>query len=218
MQIILLGPPGAGKGTQSDNLVKLLAIPHISTGDMFRAAIKSATPLGIEANNYMHQGLLVPDNLTVAIVKDRLQQVDCKDGFLLDGFPRTIAQAEALDQILEELNLPITAVLNIAVPKDKLISRLTGRWMCSGCGSIYHLLYNAPAIEGVCDTCDSPLYQRNDDKAETVNSRLDVYEEQTAPLIAYYQQKQLLQVIDGDQPMNQVLDDLAKALNKFDDN
>ncbi|MGI5891208.1 MAG: adenylate kinase [Bacillota bacterium] len=214
MKIVLLGPPGAGKGTQAEVLVKKLFLPHISTGDMFRAAISSGTPLGAEAKSYMDKGLLVPDEVTIGIIKDRISQADCKEGFLLDGFPRTVKQAEALDELLAQMNDKLTAVLNINVPLDKLITRLTGRRMCRKCGNIYHLLYNPPNVEDVCDVCGGELYQRSDDKEETVKNRLKVYEEQTAPLIAYYEQKNILHNIDGDQPINAVMLDLGKALGQ----
>lgn len=213
MKIVLLGPPGAGKGTQAEALVKKLFIPHISTGDMFRAAISSGTPLGIEAKRYMDQGHLVPDEITEGIIKDRIAQADCREGFLLDGFPRTLAQAEALDEMLKDQG-GLDAVLDINVELDRLIVRLTGRRMCKDCGAIYHLLYNAPQKENECDICGGSLYQRADDTEETVKNRLSVYEEQTAPLIAYYEQKGLLHVVNGDNPINTVLIDLGKALGQ----
>ena len=213
MKIVLLGPPGAGKGTQAEVLTKKLLVPHISTGDMFRAAIKNGTAMGIEAKSYMDRGQLVPDEVTVGIIKDRIAQPDCSGGFLLDGFPRTIAQAEALDQLLADKG-GLDAVLNISVPLEKLVERLTGRRMCRKCGAIYHMLYNAPAKEGVCDACGGELYQRDDDKLETVTNRLDVYEAQTAPLIGYYEQQGKLFTVNGDQPINAVLADLGKALGQ----
>ena len=213
MKIVLLGPPGAGKGTQAEVLTKKLLVPHISTGDMFRAAIKNGTAMGIEAKSYMDRGQLVPDEVTVGIIKDRIAQPDCSGGFLLDGFPRTIAQAEALDKLLEDKG-GLDAVLNISVPLEKLVERLTGRRMCRKCGAIYHMLYNAPAKEGVCDACGGELYQRDDDKLETVTNRLDVYEAQTAPLIGYYEQQGKLFTVNGDQPINAVLADLGKALGQ----
>lgn len=213
MKIVLLGPPGAGKGTQAEVLTKKLLVPHISTGDMFRAAIKNGTAMGIEAKSYMDRGQLVPDEVTVGIIKDRIAQPDCSGGFLLDGFPRTIAQAEALDKLLEDKG-GLDAVLNISVPLEKLVERLTGRRMCRKCGAIYHMLYNAPAKEGVCDACGGELYQRDDDKLETVTNRLDVYEAQTAPLIGFYEKQGKLFTVNGDQPINAVLADLGKALGQ----
>ncbi|MBR3392294.1 MAG: adenylate kinase [Firmicutes bacterium] len=213
MKIVLLGPPGAGKGTQAEVLTKKLLVPHISTGDMFRAAIKNGTAMGIEAKSYMDRGQLVPDEVTVGIIKDRIAQSDCSGGFLLDVFPRTIAQAEALDKLLEDKG-GLDAVLNISVPLEKLVERLTGRRMCRKCGAIYHMLYNAPAKEGVCDACGGELYQRDDDKLETVTNRLDVYEAQTAPLIGFYEKQGKLFTVNGDQPINAVLADLGKALGQ----
>ena len=214
MKIVLLGPPGAGKGTQAEILVKKLLVPHISTGDMFRAAISNGTELGKEAKSYMDKGQLVPDEVTVGIIRDRIAQSDCKEGFLLDGFPRTIAQAAALDDLMRDLSTSLDAVLNISVPLDRLIDRLTGRRMCRKCGTIYHLLYNAPEVENVCDACGGELYQRDDDKEETVKSRLSVYEKQTAPLIEYYEKQGILHTINGDQPINAVMVELGKALGQ----
>ena len=214
MKIVLLGPPGAGKGTQAEILVKKLLVPHISTGDMFRAAISNGTELGKEAKSYMDKGQLVPDEVTVGIIRDRIAQSDCKEGFLLDGFPRTIAQAAALDDLMRDMSTSLDAVLNISVPLDRLIDRLTGRRKCRKCGTIYHLLYNAPEVENVCDACGGELYQRDDDKEETVKSRLSVYEKQTAPLIEYYEKQGILHTINGDQPINAVMVELGKALGQ----
>jgi len=214
MKIVLLGPPGAGKGTQAEVLVKKLLLPHISTGDMFRAAIKSNTPLGIEAKSYMDKGALVPDAITIGIIAERIQQDDCREGFLLDGFPRTVAQAEALDVLVQKKDSAIDAVLNISVPDEQLIARLTGRRICKACGTIYHLLYNPPKSEGICDACGGDLYQRSDDQEDTVRNRLSVYEAQTAPLIAYYQAQGLLHTINGDKPIPEVMRDLGKALGQ----
>ncbi len=214
MNIILLGPPGAGKGTQSDVLTQRLFLPHISTGDMFRSAISAGTPLGMEAKEYMDKGLLVPDEITIGIIKDRISQPDCKGGFLLDGFPRNIEQAEALAALLTEMGSGIDAVINIQVPLENLITRLTGRRMCRNCGSIYHLLYNPPTTENVCDNCGSGLYQRSDDQLEAVTQRLQVYEERTAPLIDYYAEKGLLHNVDGDRPIKEVMIDMGKVLGQ----
>ena len=202
MKIILMGPPGAGKGTQAEKLVEVYQIPHISTGDMFRKAQKEGTELGLKAKSYMDQGQLVPDEVTVGIVKERLAEDDCKEGFLLDGFPRTVQQADALDGILKELGMALDRVVNIEVDKAFLVDRLTGRRVCRTCGATYHVTNKAPKVEGVCDKCGGELYQRNDDKIETVSNRLDVYAAQTAPLIEYYQSK----------GMEDVLADIRSAL------
>ncbi|MCR6543975.1 adenylate kinase [Dehalobacterium formicoaceticum] len=212
MQMILLGPPGAGKGTQAETLVKKLGIPHISTGDMFRKAIKEGTALGTKAKGYMDQGLLVPDEVTIGIVKERIAQDDCRNGFLLDGFPRTVFQAESLDTILKDMKIQLDGVINIEVPKEKLVSRLTGRRVCKGCGATYHVIFNPPAVEGKCDKCGEMLMQRADDSEETVLNRLNVYEQQTAPLIEFYRAQGVLKNIDGDQPIDQVMIAIGKSL------
>lgn len=212
MKLILMGPPGAGKGTQAEKLVELYQIPHISTGDMFRKAQKDGTALGLKAKSYMDQGQLVPDEVTVGIVKERLAEDDCKDGFLLDGFPRTVQQADALDGILNELGMELDRVVNIEVDKTFLVDRLTGRRVCRACGATFHITNKAPKVEGVCDKCGGELYQRNDDKVETVSNRLDVYAAQTAPLIEYYQSKGIMSSIDGSKSMEEVLADICAAL------
>lgn len=214
MKIILMGPPGAGKGTQAEKLVDLYQIPHISTGDMFRKAQKDGTELGLKAKSYMDQGQLVPDEVTVGIVKERLAEADCKDGFLLDGFPRTVKQADALDHILVDLDMKLDCVLNIEVDKTFLVDRLTGRRVCRLCGATYHIKNKAPRVEGVCDKCGGELYQRGDDTVETVSNRLDVYAEQTAPLIDYYKSKGIMSSIDGSKSMEEVLADIRTALEK----
>ncbi|MGI6684246.1 MAG: adenylate kinase [Bacillota bacterium] len=214
MQIVLLGPPGAGKGTQAETLVKKLNIPHISTGDMFRKAIKEGTALGIKAKEYMDLGKLVPDEVTIGIVKERIAQKDCEQGFLLDGFPRTVFQAEALDAILKDMKKALDAVINIEVPKDKLIGRLTGRRVCKACGATFHSIFNPPIDEGKCDKCGEKLYQRADDSEETVVNRLNVYEKQTAPLIEYYSHQGNLKTINGDQPIEQVLVQIGQSLGR----
>ena len=212
MKIILMGPPGAGKGTQAEKLVELYQIPHISTGDMFRKAQKDGTELGLKAKEYMEQGQLVPDEVTVGIVRERLAEADCKDGFLLDGFPRTVQQADALDGILKDLGMVLDRVINIEVDKAFLVDRLTGRRVCRTCGATFHVVNKAPKVEGVCDKCGGELYQRNDDKIETVSNRLDVYAAQTATLIEYYQSKGIMSSIDGSKSMEDVLADIRSAL------
>jgi len=212
VKLILMGPPGAGKGTQAEKLIDLYQIPHISTGDMFRKAQKEGTALGLQAKSYMDQGQLVPDEVTIGIVRERLSEDDCKNGFLLDGFPRTVQQADALDGILTDLGMSLDAVVDIQVNKDFLVERLTGRRVCKACGATYHVSFNAPKVENVCDKCGGELYQRNDDKIETVSNRLDVYAAQTAPLIEYYQSKGMIKSIDGSKSVEEVLADIQAAL------
>ncbi|AEG15036.1 Adenylate kinase [Desulfofundulus kuznetsovii DSM 6115] len=212
MKLLIMGPPGAGKGTQAEMLVKELNITHISTGDMFRAAIKEGTEMGKKAKEYMDKGELVPDDVVVGMVRDRLQKPDCAKGFLLDGFPRTLAQARALDDTLQTMGIQLDAVINIAVPRDKLMARLTGRRVCRGCGASYHILFNPPRVEGKCNSCGGELYQRSDDNEEAVSNRLDVYEAQTQPLIDYYAGKGLLKNINGDQEIKKVLEDILACL------
>lgn len=214
MKIILLGPPGAGKGTQAEMLAKKLFLPHISTGDMFRAAISAGTELGLQAKLYMDQGRLVPDEVTIGTIKDRIAQPDCREGFLLDGFPRTLPQAEALSQLLGDQELKIDAVINITVPDETLVERLSGRRICRQCGAIYHLLYSPPEQDGICDTCGGELYQRDDDTEDTVRSRLAVYHSRTAPLIDYYRAQGVLHDINGDQPIKDVLLEIGTALGQ----
>ncbi|WP_066502395.1 adenylate kinase [Abyssisolibacter fermentans] len=212
MRLILLGPPGAGKGTQASGIVKKYNIPHISTGDIFRKNIKEGTELGIKAKEYMNKGLLVPDELVVAIVKDRLVQDDCKKGFLLDGFPRTVAQADALDIELKNLKYNLDKVINIEVSKDELIKRAVGRRICKECGGTYHLIFNPSKTEGVCDECGGELYQRKDDNEETVTKRIEEYLNKTQPLINYYEKQDKIVNIDGKQDIDKVYEDILKAL------
>lgn len=214
MRAILMGPPGAGKGTQAADLIKRYQIPHISTGDMFRAAIKAGTALGIKAKEYMDAGSLVPDEVTIGIVAERLAEPDCSKGFLLDGFPRTVTQADALDKILVHLQMTLDGVLNIEVDEEKLIERLTGRRICRQCGATYHMVLNPPATDNVCDQCGGELYQRSDDTLETAKNRLQVYNDQTQPLIEYYREEGLLLDINGDQEIAKVLQDIVEALEK----
>ena len=204
MNLILLGAPGAGKGTQAAELVKAFDIPHISTGDMFRAAVKEGTELGKQAKACMDAGKLVPDSVTIGIVRERLSKDDCKKGFILDGFPRTVEQADALTEILKDLGLTLTRVLNINVPAEDLIERAVGRRICKKCGATYHTKFNPPKKEGICDVCGSELVLRDDDKPETVKNRLNVYHEQTQPLIDFYTEKGVLKTVDGTVPMEEV--------------
>ncbi|KAA0560348.1 adenylate kinase [Bacillus sp. AFS015802] len=212
MNIVLMGLPGAGKGTQAEKIVDKYGIPHISTGDMFRAAIKEGTELGLKAKSFMDNGDLVPDEVTIGIVRERLSKEDCEKGFLLDGFPRTVAQAEALENILADLGKKMNYVININVDKDILMERLTGRRICKECGATYHLVFNPPTEEGVCDRCGGELYQRADDNEETVQNRLDVNIKQTQPLLAYYEDKGYLKNIDGQQDIHRVFDDIDELL------
>ena len=207
-----MGLPGAGKGTQAERIVEKYGIPHISTGDMFRAAMKEGTELGLQAKSFMDKGELVPDEVTIGIVRERLSKDDCQKGFLLDGFPRTVPQAEALENLLADLTKKIDYVINIDVDKSILMDRLTGRRICKDCGSTYHLVFNPPAKEGVCDRCGGELYQRADDNAETVQNRLDVNIEQSAPLLAFYEDKGYLRTIDGQQDISKVLIDIEELL------
>ena len=197
MRIVLVGPPGAGKGTQARVLQSLFGIPQISTGDLLREAVRLGTPLGKKAQEYMDKGELVPDQLVTDLVAERIQRPDCMRGFLLDGFPRTIAQANALAQELARQQKSLDAVISIVVPRSTLVERLSGRWVCQSCQAMYHERFNPPKKPGVCDTCQGTLYQRNDDKSETVNARLEVYERSTEPLLAYYRDRSLLLEIDG---------------------
>ena len=207
-----MGLPGAGKGTQAEQIVEKYGIPHISTGDMFRAAMKEGTELGLQAKSFMDKGELVPDEVTIGIVRERLSKEDCKQGFLLDGFPRTVPQAEALETLLEELNKKINYVININVDKSILMERLTGRRICKDCGFTYHLVFNPPAKEGVCDRCGGELYQRADDNAETVQTRLDVNIKQQEPLLTFYEAKGYLRTIDGQQDIVKVFADIEELL------
>lgn len=210
-----MGLPGAGKGTQAEQIVSKYNIPHISTGDMFRAAIKNGTALGLKAKSFMDEGNLVPDEVTNGIVRERLAEPDAKDGFLLDGFPRTVEQAEELEAILSELGTALDAVINIEVEKDVLIKRLTGRWICPTCGRTYHELYNPPKTAGVCDDDGSKLYQREDDKKETVENRLNVNLKQTQPLLDFYTEKGKLASVNGEQEIQSVFQDVDKILTSF---
>lgn len=212
MKIIMLGAPGAGKGTQAKMIADKYGIPHISTGDIFRANIKNGTELGKKAKTYMDQGLLVPDELVVDLVADRIVQEDCKNGFVLDGFPRTIPQAEALDAALTKLNTKIDYAINVEVPDENIITRMSGRRACVACGATYHLVHIPTKVEGICDRCGAELILRDDDKPETVKKRLDVYHDQTQPLIDYYSRQGALAEVDGTVAMDDVFAAIVKIL------
>ncbi len=214
MYILLMGPPGAGKGTQAERLIREYGIPQISTGDMFRAAVKEGTPLGKEAKSYMDKGALVPDSVTVGIVKERLSKDDCKKGWILDGFPRTTAQAASLDAILHDLGISLTAVIGINANREDLVKRVSGRLVCRKCGASFHREFRPPVKAGVCDNCGGELYQRADDNEKTIRSRLAVYDESTRPLIDYYKASGIYVEINGNQPMDKVFDDIKQALKK----
>ena len=215
MKLVLLGPPGAGKGTQAARLEDYYDIPHISTGDIFRKAIKEETELGQKAKEFIDEGKLVPDEVTNGIVKERLAESDCKDGFILDGFPRTINQSEALSQILNDLNYELDAAVNIAVSDDEVIKRLSGRRVCSDCGATYHVDFNPPQEEGVCDKCGGELYQRDDDTPETIKERLEVYYDKTAAVVDYYKDKGLVVTINGQQSLDDVFAAIKENLTEI---
>ena len=212
MKIIMLGAPGAGKGTQAKQIADKYSIPHISTGDIFRANIKNGTELGKKAKQYMDQGALVPDELTCDLVMDRIQQDDCKNGFVLDGFPRTIPQAEALDAALCKINEKMDYAIDVDVPDENIVNRMSGRRACLNCGATYHLISIPPKVEGICDRCGSEIVLREDDKPETVQKRLKVYHEQTQPLIDYYKNQGILKSVDGTQPMDEVFKAIVTIL------
>ena len=212
MKIVMLGAPGAGKGTQAKMIASKYQIPHISTGDIFRANIKNGTELGKKAKTYMDQGLLVPDELVCDLVVDRVQQDDCKKGYILDGFPRTIPQAESLDAALSRLGEAVDYAINVEVPDENIVKRMGGRRACVGCGATYHLVYAAPKKEGICDNCGAELILRDDDKPETVQKRLGVYHEQTQPLIDYYTKKGILKEVDGTMDMGDVFKAIVEIL------
>jgi len=212
MKIIMLGAPGAGKGTQAKKIAEVCNIPHISTGDIFRANIKNGTALGAKAKEYMDKGLLVPDELVCDLVVDRIQQDDCKSGFILDGFPRTIPQAEALTNALRAIGQNMDYAINVDVPDENIINRMSGRRACVGCGATYHIVFNPTKTEGICDACGEKLILRDDDKPETVKKRLDVYHDQTQPLIDYYTNEKILVSVDGTKNMNEVFEDILKVL------
>lgn len=212
MKIIMLGAPGAGKGTQAKKIAEVCKVPHISTGDIFRANIKNGTELGKKAKEYMDKGLLVPDELTCNLVVDRIQQSDCANGYILDGFPRTIPQAEALTAALKAIGQKMDYAINVEVPDENIIGRMSGRRACVGCGATYHVVYNPTKVEGICDACGEKLILRADDEPETVKNRLNVYHEQTQPLIDYYKAQGILVEVDGTKNMDDVFADILKIL------
>jgi adenylate kinase len=214
MQLMLLGLPGAGKGTQAQRITEDFGVPHISTGDMFRAAIAAQTEVGLEVKAYLDSGRLVPDELTIRVVRDRLQQSDTQSGFLLDGFPRTLQQATALDEMLGAIHRKLDCVLHIHVPQEVLLARLTGRRICKSCGATYHVIFQPPTTEGVCDKCHGELYQRPDDTEEAVATRLEQYA-QTAPLVEFYRDRDLLRQVDGRRPIDEVYADIKRLLQQI---
>jgi adenylate kinase len=215
MYLVLLGPPGAGKGTQAERLEEQLHLPHVSSGELFRENMKNETELGLLAKGYIDRGNLVPDDVTIAMVRERLERLDCEQGAILDGFPRTQAQAEALDRMLAEMGRGLDGVLYIAVPDEELVRRLSGRWLCRECQTPYHSVFSPPTKEGICDACGGELYQRDDDKPETVRARLEVYRRQTAPLIDYYRQAGLLVEVDGAGGIEAVSTALLEAVHNL---
>ena len=214
MKIIMLGAPGAGKGTQAKKIAEKYQIPHISTGDIFRANIKGGTELGMKAKTFMDQGMLVPDEITIGMLMDRIGQEDCINGYVLDGFPRTIPQAESLTKALAERGEKVDYAINVDVPDENIINRMSGRRACLGCGATYHITFNPPVKEGICDTCGQELVLRDDDKPETVKKRLDVYHQQTQPLIDYYKNAEVLAEVDGTQPMEAVFQGIVEILGE----
>ena len=212
MKIVMLGAPGAGKGTQAKRIAAKFSIPHISTGDIFRANIKNNTPLGAKAKSYMDKGELVPDELVIELIMDRFAQDDCVNGYVLDGFPRTIPQAEELDKALKSVNDNLDYAIDVEVPDDNIINRMSGRRACVNCGATYHIVHNPPKVENECDTCNGELILRDDDKPETVKNRLDVCHTQTEPLLKYYTEKGILYTVDGTQDMDTVFDSICKIV------
>jgi len=212
MIIVLFGPPGAGKGTQAVRISEMLSIPHIATGDIFREAVKKRTELGKKAEEYMKKGELVPDEIVNGIVRERISQPDCSNGFILDGYPRTLNQAEALDKMLAEMNRKVDLVLNIEASEENIIKRLSNRRVCKKCGAVYHLITNPPKKDGICDKCGGELYQREDDKEEVIRNRLKVYHKQTEPIIKYYEEKGVLVNIDGNKSIEEVWNQIKEVI------
>ncbi len=218
MKIIMVGAPGAGKGTQAKRIAEKYDIPHVSTGDIFRANLKEGTELGLKAKVYMDQGALVPDEITIGMLMDRIHQADCKNGYVLDGFPRNIPQAEALTAALDASGESIDAVIDVNVPDENIMERMSGRRLCRKCGEGYHTMFNPPRVDGVCDVCGGELYIRDDDQPETVKKRLTVYHDQTQPLIEYYTKQQILKSVDGTQRMDKVFADIVTILDAYSNN
>lgn len=214
MRLVLLGAPGAGKGTQAKKLIEKFGIPQISTGDILRQNVADGTPLGKEAKSFMDKGELVPDRVVLGLVEDRLKKDDCKKGYILDGFPRNTAQAEALDKMLGSLGMPISTALSVDIPKDDLMKRLTGRRTCKGCGQMYNIYFSSSKKEGVCDKCSGELYQRDDDKEETIKRRLDVYDAQTAPLMDYYRKNGILKSVQGVGSIDEIFSKVCAEITK----
>lgn len=212
MYLVLIGPPGSGKGTQAKRLAERLGYFHLSTGDILREAVKEGTPLGLEAKKYMEEGKLVPDEVVIGIVKERLSSPDCEKGVVFDGFPRTLSQAEALDRIFNELGKRLDLVVEIEVSEEEVLKRLTGRRTCRNCGAMYHVLFDPPKVEGICDKCGGPLYQREDDKEEVIRERLRVYRKDTEPLVTYYENKGVLVKVKGEGPIEEVQQRLSEAI------
>lgn len=215
MRLVLLGAPGAGKGTQAKKLIEKYKIPQISTGDILRKAVADGTPLGKEAKSYMDSGQLVPDSVVIGLVKERIAQPDAKKGYILDGFPRNTAQAETLDKVLSDMKAPLDLALSVDVDKDDLMKRLTGRRTCKSCGQMYNVYFSAPKKQGVCDKCGGELYQRDDDKEETIKKRLDVYDAQTAPLIAYYSKKRILKSVKGEGSIDGIFNKIVSIVESL---
>jgi len=215
MRIVLLGPPGCGKGTQAKEIVSSCNIPQISTGDMLRLAVKNGSPMGKEAKKFMDEGLLVPDEVVIGIVEERLQGSDCQDGFILDGFPRTIPQADALEEVLRKIGRPLQGVISFEMDDAILIERLSGRRICKECGCGYHVSFDPPRVEGKCDKCGGELFQRDDDKRETIKERLEVYRRQTSSLLSYYKEKGLLFSVDGTNDIGKVRNDVQDVISKI---
>ncbi len=215
MNLILLGPPGAGKGTQAGKIISKYKIPQISTGDILRAAVREGTELGKEAKSYMNAGKLVPDSVVIGIIRDRLKHSDCANGYLLDGFPRTIAQAEELDKILLAMGNKINAVVSVEVPDQEIVNRVSGRRMCKDCGAVYHVTFTPPKTANICDKCGGELYQRDDDKEATIKARLQIYKEQTEPLKKYYNSKNLLKEVEGTGDINKIFNKIESILDNI---